>query len=116
MRKMLAGVLLLAILFIGVIINSFYLENKLSTLNDEIKKSYSLSATESEAVIKKGLYNWESLSRYVNIVLSNSDYDKISEAFYECLSDPMDLALRDKLIYKINSIMKSEKIRFGSIF
>lgn len=116
MRKMLIGIILLIIIMFSVSINSLFLNKCLSEIQNGLIESLSLSPSYAENMVRESFQKWEKYSRYLKVVISENRLEKISESYFACIQNPSDVIQRNKLIYEIDQLKKSEKMNIQSIF
>lgn len=116
MKKMLLGILILLLIIVSVTINSRIMHNKLTELQDGIIESLSLPPVLAEISIKESFENFEKSKSYLALMINESRLDVISDAYFECMKYPDMLISKNKLIYELSQLLKSEKLCIESIF
>lgn len=126
MRKTLSGAALLLILLCAAIFNSHYQKRFLGDMLDEAadaeKLVYSGNVEAGLETLYSLLNRWDAWEEYSHVFIRHTDVEEVSSSFYELLSDLCEndtgsargsfLSLR----HSIESIIKMEQPRFGSIF
>ncbi len=124
MAKLIMGVLILALILSLSILSTEYLEDKIDEICTEIDNTALLYISgdrkKAEITLEKSLQKWLGMESYVGSMLHSSKAELISEAFYDYKyalesSETNSEALKDKLIYLLQSMLEQEKISFGSI-
>ena len=116
MKKMLLGILILLLIIVSVTINSRIMHKKLTELQDGIIESLSLPPVLAEISIKESFENFEKSKSYLALMINESRLDVISDAYFECMKYPDMLISKNKLIYELSQLLKSEKLCIESIF
>lgn len=124
MAKLIMGVLILALILTFSILSTEYFESKIDEMCTEIDNTALLYASgdreKAEITLEKSLQKWLGMENYVVSMLHSSKVELISEAFYDYKyalesSEPNSSALKDKLIYLLQSMLEQEKISLRSI-
>ena len=116
MKKMLLGIFLLVMIIAAVTVNSCVMHNKLTQLQESLIESLSLSPSLFEDFIEESFREWEEKKKYLGLMISENRLDIISDAYFECLKSSDMLITKDKLIYEISQLIKSETLYLDSIF
>lgn len=125
MRKMYAGILILAVLLCAAVYNVHYLDSKMDRLLayvDTAGTMAGLGQTDSAAaVLSQALSYWDSMGSYTHVFIRHSEIDATSDAFYDCLDCIQDGeadtdAALGKLRSHLCSIVDMEHLSLGSIF
>ena len=115
MKKMLLGIFLLLLIIAAVTINSRAMHSILTEMQEGIIESLSLPSSSAEAHIKESFREWEENRKYLALMISESRLDVVSNAYFECMENPNLIISRNKLIYEISQLIKSEKLCFKVI-
>lgn len=116
MKKMLLGIILMLAILAAVSVNSRIINNKVTEVKDDIIESLALPPAAADNFLKENFRKWEENVKYLRIIISESRLEKISEAYFVCMNSPDSIILRNKLIYELDQLIKSEKICLQSIF
>jgi len=126
MKKELASILLLVLLFAGSVFNIYYVDSLTRDIEEHIDQSQSLAQKQDyESAImyhNHALERWLSADSYTHIFLRHTEIDLATDAFYELLNnlkEPEEKAVSAayaKLKYHLESIRTMEHITLGSIF
>lgn len=124
MKKVLAGLVILLLLLSAGLWNAFSLKNRMLNLENHVRAASILFAdggqSEGVRLLENAIRKWEEDENYTHIFLHHDGIDDVTEAFYEYLSmlrsGRDDKALRDKLIYRIQSVHQLELPTAGAIF
>lgn len=116
MRKMLMGLLVLAVIFSATLVNNVYLNLEISAIKKELQDAFSLDGEEASAAVKRGYERWESTRTYRNIILRENKCETISEGFIACLTEPEEEGLKENLLFQLDSLIEGEKISIETIF
>lgn len=126
MKKESFAATLLLLLFLAVLLNIRYLDESLSQVADRAEAAAQYACTgdwpAAEATADHALELWTDLEKYAHIVLRHAEVTAAAEA----LSDLWEaVLLRDAarvrgadstLALRLESILNTERITFGSIF
>ena len=124
MKKIIAGGIILAFLLSMGLWNAFSLKNRMIELENHVRAASILAAdgdrSEGVRLLENAIKKWEAEERYTHMFLHHDGIDDVSESFYDYLSvlrsGGDDKALRDRLIYHIQSVYKLEMPGLGAIF
>ncbi len=116
MKKMLLGIFLMLLIIAAINVNSRIMNNRLTEMQGSIIESLSLPPAQSEIFIKESFREWEESRKYLAILINESRLDIISNAYFECMKNPEMLIMKNKLIYEISRLIKSEKLYLECIF
>ncbi len=116
MRKLLLGLLLLAVLFCGCLGNAVYLNMEFASIKADIQKSLLLDEEDGINLLTRSYDRYRSNKKYFDIILRESKSDSIDQLFTEAIGSPSETIVRKKLINIINSVAESEKLCIGSVF
>lgn len=124
-REIIAYILLVA-LFIGALINIFWMDKTLGALKDDVMEAFSYAESgdfdKSQKMLEGACDKWLSLDAYTHVFIKHTEIDSTTDAFFDMLSDiseeNTDAALGSckKLCAHLDSLVSSEKLSFGSIF
>lgn len=125
MRKMYAGILILAVLLGAAIYNVHYLDRKMSRLLQYVDTAGLLESSgdfdSAQLMLREAISFWKGMDSYTHIFIRHSDIDSATDALYECLGclqdgEPDSAASLEKLRAHLCSILDMEHISLGSIF
>ncbi len=125
MRKMYAGILILALLLGAAVYNVHYLDGKMARLLQYVDTAGQLEQSGdfdgAQLMLLQAIEFWDGMSFYTHVFIRHSEIDGAMDAFYDCLGcleeggDDSAAAL-DKLRAHLCSITDMEHISLGSIF
>lgn len=126
MKKELIAAVLLAVIFVGVMLNIRASERIVSSLMSEVDAAYAqLKGGDNESAVKTidgAIERWLMLDGYTHIFIRHSEINSTTEAFFQFKSDigsgDADAAEGSYglLSETLRSIMTMEQISLGSIF
>lgn len=125
MRKMFAGILILAALAVGTIYGAERFEKEIDVLIDYVEATSILLSEGDYAdaikLLEHSVKRWRELESYTYIFIHHSKVDAVSDAYFDYLSairnsKSDDKGQRDKLIYYLKNVASQEKLSLGSIF
>lgn len=125
MKKMYAGILLLAILLGAALYNVHYLDGKMDSLLQYVDAARQLEGAgdfdSAQLMLREAISFWNGMNSYTHILIRHSEIDSASDAFYDCLACLQDggadsAASLEKLRAHLCSILDMEHISLGSIF
>ena len=125
MRKELAALAILAILFTGSVINIRYMDDLSESLITEVEYARSLAGAgdydRSEAIIKDAINCWNVHDGYTHIFIRHPEIDSATDAFYELYDSVSEHDVSraqgafEKVEAHLSSIASMEHITVGSI-
>lgn len=125
MKKMYAGIIILALLLGGSLFNVKYLERQIGGLMDTVGRSqqYLRDGDEDAAAqeLQKAIDDWLSMDGYTHIFIRHSEIDGATDAFYELKSELLSGdegvdGAYGKIQAHLMSLITIEQPSFGSIF
>lgn len=125
MRKLMLGAGILAALLVGTIFNAKMFDDRVGELSGKIESASSLLASGSTEEGLKLLENtaeeWDGFEGYTHIFMRQGEIDAVCDAFYDYLGSVREngednTGARDRLLYRLDIMARSEKLRLGSIF
>ena len=122
MKKLIAGLALLSIIFVLGLANSLYLDIKVTEIENEIIRAAAITDNINAAKeLNETMLKWQEIELFSDIFLRQSEKDAVSEAFYDCLSafsegDEDRTGAIEKLLYRLENISEMEKLSLASIF
>ena len=116
MKKMLLGIFLLLLIIVAITVNSRIVHHRLTEMQDAVIETLSLPPSISETLIEKSFREWEQSRKYLALLINESRLDVISNAYFECMRYPDLIIMKNKLIYEIKQLIRSEKLFLESIF
>jgi hypothetical protein len=126
MKKELAAIILLLLIFGGTMYNVRYLENRIDDIEEQIgssRESFLQGDTESAVrQLEEALDAWNSADGYTHIFIRHTDIDGTTEAFYYALGCAMSGNAGEtegaygNLLSHLESIVNMERVSPGSIF
>ncbi|MCM1149285.1 MAG: DUF4363 family protein [Butyricicoccus sp.] len=124
MRKMYAGILILALLLGAAVYNVHYLDGKMARLLEYVDTAQQLEQggdrDGAQLMLRQAIEFWDGMSFYTHVFIRHSDIDSAMDAFYDCLgglqSGEGSAAALEKLRAHLCSITDMEHISLGSIF
>ena len=126
MKKEIAAVILLIVLFAGALINIRINDNFILSLEDEVTAAF-LSAQSGDFGSAKpqldaASEHWLSMDGYTHVFIRHTEIDSLTDAFFEfesTLSEESDgtyIGAYHRLMAHLESVRTMEHLRFGSIF
>lgn len=125
MRKMYAGILILAVLLGAAVYNVHYLDGKMEQLLQYVDTAGQLErggdSGSAQLMLRQAIEFWDGMGFYTHVFIRHSEIDGAMDAFYDCLGclqeggDDAGAAL-EKLRAHLCSIADMEHITLGSIF
>lgn len=126
MKKEMAALAVLLLLFAGSMYNYHYLEN----LTEEIRKNVVLSyesmtlgnTEKARESLESAIDRWQDAEGYTHIFIRHSEIDSTSEAMFTALSCIGEADAEEycgayrHLLYRLDDLLHMEKINPGSIF
>lgn len=125
MRKMYAGILILALLLGASVYNVHYLDGKMARLLQYVDSAGQLEQSGdydgAQLMLRQAIEFWDGMSFYTHVFIRHSEIDGAMDAFYDCLGclekgEGDSAAELDKLRSHLCSITDMEHISLGSIF
>ena len=124
MRKMIIGIIILAIVMTGALGFSMFFERKIESLSEQIESAAQYAAAEdykkAENTINFALNEWLKMHSYAQLLLDGSRVENVTAAFFSYKSaledaEPSSNAAKESLLYLLYATAQQEKISFGSI-
>ena len=126
MKKEIAAAVILALLFIGVLVNINVASNIILSLEDDVAAAYESAQNgdfdRAKPLLDAAIEHWMSLDGYTHIFIRHSEINSTTEAFFQLKSDiyAEDMGAVEGsyglLISTLDSLMTMEQLSFGSIF
>ena len=126
MKKEIAAAVILALLFIGVLVNINVASNIILSLEDDVAAAYESAQNgdfdRAKPLLDAAVEHWMSLDGYTHIFIRHSEINSTTEAFFQLKSDiyAEDMGAVEGsdglLISTLDSLMTMEQLSFGSIF
>ena len=125
MRKMYAGILILALLLGASVYNVHYLDGKMARLLQYVDTAGQLAQggdyDSARLMLRQSIEYWDGMSFYTHVFIRHSEIDSAMDAFYDCLGCLEEGggdagAALEKLRAHLCSITDMEHISLGSIF
>ena len=126
MKKEIAAAVILALLFIGVLVNINVASNIILSLEDDVAAAYESAQNgdfdRAKPLLDAAVEHWMSLDGYTHIFIRHSEINSTTEAFFQLKSDiyAEDMGAVEGsyglLIATLDSLMTMEQLSFGSIF
>ena len=126
MKKEIAAAVILALLFIGVLVNINVASNIILSLEDDVAAAYESAQNgdfdRAKPLLDAAIEHWMSLDGYTHIFIRHSEINSTTEAYFQLKSDiyAEDMGAVEGsyglLIATLDSLMTMEQLSFGSIF
>ena len=126
MKKELAAAVILALLFIGVLVNIHVASNIILSLEDDVAAAYESAQygdfDRAKPLLDAAVEHWMSLDGYTHIFIRHSEINSTTEAYFQLKSDiyAEDMGAVEGsyglLMATLDSLMTMEQLSFGSIF
>ena len=126
MKKEIAAAVILALLFIGVLVNINVASNIILSLEDDVAAAYESAQNgdfdRAKPLLDAAVEHWMSLDGYTHIFIRHSEINSTTEAYFQLKSDiyAEDMGAVEGsyglLISTLDSLMTMEQLSFGSIF
>lgn len=125
MKKMYAGLLILAILLFAAIYNVHYLDRKMGQLLQYVDTAGELAGRgdfdSAQVLLREAINYWDGMDSYTHVFIRHSEIDSAFDAFYDCLgclesADDGSRAALEKLRSHLSGIVGMEHLSLGSIF
>ena len=116
MKKMLPGIIMICILATICIVNSWFLNSRLSNMKALVEESLTVSSEKAYGKLSECSNKWDEISGYANFVLRESKCDEIESLIIEAMNKPADSSVKAKLISQIDATIFMESISLSSIF
>ena len=125
MKKMYAGILILALMLCAAVYNVHYLDAKMELLLQYVDTAQELAErgeNDSAAdILSEAISYWDGMDSYTHVFIRHSEIDSAFDAFYDCLGslqsgDEGCGAALDKLRAHLLGIATMEHFGLGSIF
>ena len=123
-KELIAGALLLLILAVSLF-NIHYINSSMDSLSHQVKYAGQLvdkGQTEQAAqVLQESLEQWQSMDRYVHVMLRHDEIDPITDEYFALL-DELDSggdatsASFETLLSHFNELSEMESLSLSSIF
>ena len=124
MRKMVCGLAVLSILFAAGIYNSLIFREKTQLLESYIRAASALvyegEPAQGIILLESAIDEWSGMGKYNHIFIHSDGANSLTDAFYDYLSvlknsGKDDSALRDKLLYHIQSLARNEMLSLEAV-
>ena len=126
MKKEIAAAVILALVFIGVLVNIKVAGNIILSLEEDVTAAYESAEKgdfdRAKPQLDAAIEHWMSLDGYTHIFIRHSEINSTTEAFFQLKSDiyAEDMGAVEGsyglLISTLDSLMTMEQLSFGSIF
>ena len=126
MKKEIAAAVILALLFIGVLVNINVASNIILSLEDDVAAAYESAQNgdfdRAKPLLDAAVEHWMSLDGYTHIFIRHSEINSTTEAYFQLKSDiyAEDMGAVEGsyglLIATLDSLMTMEQLSLGSIF
>ena len=126
MKKEIAAAVILALVFIGVLVNIKVAGNIILSLEEDVTAAYESAEKgdfdRAKPQLDAAVEHWMSLDGYTHIFIRHSEINSTTEAFFQLKSDiyAEDMGAVEGsyglLIATLDSLMTMEQLSFGSIF
>ena len=126
MKKEIAAAVILALLFIGVIVNIHVASNIILDLKEDVTAAYESAQKgdfdRAKPQLDAAVEHWMSLDGYTHIFIRHSEINSTTEAYFQLKSDiyAEDMGAVEGsyglLMATLDSLMTMEQLSFGSIF
>lgn len=125
MRKMYAGLLVLAVLLGAALYNVHYLDGKMERLLQFVDTAGYLAREGdpdgAQSMMHEAIEYWDGMGFYTHVFIRHSEIDATSDAFYDCLGCMQEGeadagAALGKLRTHLLGITDMEHLSLGSIF
>ena len=126
MKKEIAAAVILALVFIGVLVNIKVAGNIILSLEEDVTAAYESAEKgdfdRAKPQLDAAVEHWMSLDGYTHIFIRHSEINSTTEAFFQLKSDiyAEDMGAVEGsyglLISTLDSLMTMEQLSFGSIF
>lgn len=126
MKKEIAAAVILALLFIGVIVNIHVASNIILDLKEDVTVAYESAQKgdfdRAKPQLDAAVEHWMSLDGYTHIFIRHSEINSTTEAYFQLKSDiyAEDMGAVEGsyglLMATLDSLMTMEQLSFGSIF
>ncbi len=126
MRKELAAAVILALVFIGVLVNIKVAGNIILSLEEDVTAAYESAEKgdfdRAKPQLDAAVEHWMSLDGYTHIFIRHSEINSTTEAYFQLKSDiyAEDMGAVEGsyglLMATLDSLMTMEQLSLGSIF
>ena len=126
MKKEIAAAVILALLFIGVLVNINVASNIILSLEDDVAAAYESAQNgdfdRAKPLLDAAVEHWMSLDGYTHIFIRHSEINSTTEAYFQLKSDiyAEDMGAVEGsyglLMATLDSLMTMEQLSLGSIF
>ncbi len=126
MRKELAAAVILALVFIGVLVNIKVAGNIILSLEEDVTAAYQSAEKgdfdRAKPQLDAAIEHWMSLDGYTHIFIRHSEINSTTEAYFQLKSDiyAEDMGAVEGsyglLMATLDSLMTMEQLSLGSIF
>lgn len=126
MRKELAAAVILALVFIGVLVNIKVAGNIILSLEEDVTAAYQSAEKgdfdRAKPQLDAAVEHWMSLDGYTHIFIRHSEINSTTEAYFQLKSDiyAEDMGAVEGsyglLMATLDSLMTMEQLSLGSIF
>ena len=126
MKKEIAAAVILALVFIGVLVNIKVAGNIILSLEEDVTAAYESAEKgdfdRAKPQLDAAVEHWMSLDGYTHIFIRHSEINSTTEAYFQLKSDiyAEDMGAVEGsyglLMATLDSLMTMEQLSFGSIF
>ena len=126
MKKEIAAAVILALVFIGVLVNIKVAGNIILSLEEDVTAAYESAEKgdfdRAKPQLDAAVEHWMSLDGYTHIFIRHSEINSTTQAYFQLKSDiyAEDMGAVEGsyglLISTLDSLMTMEQLSFGSIF
>ena len=126
MKKEIAAAVILALVFIGVLVNIKVASNVILSLEEEVATAYESAEKgdfdRAKPQLDAAVEHWMSLDGYTHIFIRHSEINSTTEAYFQLKSDiyAEDMGAVEGsyglLMATLDSLMTMEQLSLGSIF
>lgn len=126
MKKELAAAVILALVFIGVLVNIKVAGNIILSLEEDVTAAYQSAEKgdfdRAKPQLDAAVEHWMSLDGYTHIFIRHSEINSTTEAYFQLKSDiyAEDMGAAEGsyglLMTTLDSLMTMEQLSLGSIF
>lgn len=123
-KELIAGGLLILLLTISLL-NIYYINSSMDSLSQQVRQAGQLvdegKTEEAAEVLQRSLEQWQSMDRYVHVMLRHDEIDPITDEYFALL-DELDSggdatsASFETLLSHFNELSEMESLSLSSIF
>lgn len=123
-KELIAGGLLILLLTISLL-NIHYINSSMDSLSQQVRQAGQLvdegKTEEAAEVLQRSLEQWQSMDRYVHVMLRHDEIDPITDEYFALL-DELDSggdatsASFETLLSHFNELSEMESLSLSSIF